>query len=99
MMPHQMSTVLQLTKPTKKGRQIMQPLEKPIAKRKFSQSCNSKQDFLDLLIELRDKAEKKQYDPENTFSREYQKGFGDGEWSVLDSLVYELVKSPDSRTY
>jgi hypothetical protein len=36
-------------------------------KRKFSQSCNSKQDFFDLLVELRDTAEKTQYDPENTF--------------------------------
>jgi len=77
----------------------MQIIEKPTQKRKFSQSCNSKQEFFDLLVELRDKAEKKQYDPENTFSREYQKGFGDGEWSVLDSLVHELAKSPDSRTY
>jgi len=71
----------------------------PTTKRKFSQSCNSKQDFFDLLIELRDEAEKKQYDPENTFSKEYQQGFGDGKWSVLNSLIDELAKSPDSRTY
>jgi len=45
----------------------MQILEKPVAKRKFSQSCNNKQEFFDLLVELRDKAEKKQYNPENTF--------------------------------
>jgi hypothetical protein len=77
----------------------MQILEKPVAKRKFSQSCNSKQEFFDLLVELRDKAEKKQYNPENTFSKEYQQGFGDGEWSVLNSLIDELAKSPDSRTY
>lgn len=52
-----------------------------------------------MLVELRDKAEKKQYNPENTFSKEYQQGFGDGEWSVLNSLIDELAKSPDSRTY
>jgi hypothetical protein len=61
-------------------------------KRKFSQSCNSKQDFIDLLVELRDKAEKKQYDPENTFSKEYQDGFADGQWSLLCNLIRELVK-------
>lgn len=77
----------------------MQPLEKPVAKRKFSSSCNTKADFIDLLVELRDKAEKKQYNPENTFCKEYQQGFGDGEWSVLNSLIDELAKSPDSRTY
>ena len=52
-----------------------------------------------MLVELRDEAEKKQYDPENTFSREYQQGFGDGKWSVLNSLIDELAKSPDTRTY
>jgi len=71
----------------------------PTTKRKFSQSCNSKQDFFELLIMLRDAAEKKQYDPENTFSREYQQGFGDGKWSLLNSLIDELAKSPDTRTY
>ena len=68
-------------------------------KRKFSQSCNSKQDFFDLLVMLRDAAEKKQYDPENTFSKEYQQGFGDGKWSLLNSLIDELAKSPDTRSY
>lgn len=68
-------------------------------RRKFSQSCNTKQDFFELLIELRDKAEKKQYDPENTFSKEYQDGFADGEWSLLCRLVEELAKSPDTKTY
>jgi hypothetical protein len=68
-------------------------------KRKFSQSCNSKQDFFDLLIELRDNAERKQYDPESTLSEEYQKAFADGQWSLLDYLVHELAKSPDTKTY
>ena len=68
-------------------------------KRKFSQSCNSKQDFFDLLVELRDTAEKTQYDPENTFSKEYQQGFGDGKWSLLNCLIDELAKSPDTRSY
>jgi len=90
---------MQTNTTNQKGTHTMQILEKPVAKRKFSQSCNSKQEFFDLLVELRDKAEKKQYNPENTFSKEYQQGFGDGEWSVLNSLIDELAKSPDSRTY
>jgi len=77
----------------------MQPLEKPTAKRKFSHSCHTKQNFIDLLIGLRDEAEKLQYNPENTFSEEYQQGFGDGKWSLLNYLIDELAKSPDSRTY
>jgi hypothetical protein len=68
-------------------------------KRKFSQSCNNKQEFFDLLVELRDKAEKKQYNPENTFSKEYQDGFADGEWSLACYLIEELAKSPDTKTY
>lgn len=70
----------------------MEILEKPVAKRKFSSSCDTKADFYNLLIELCDKAEKAQYDPENTFSKEYQQGFGDGQWAVLTSLIDELTK-------
>lgn len=70
----------------------MELLEKPVAKRKFSQSCNSKQEFFELLVELRDKAEKKQYNPMISFGKEYQQGFGDGEWCVLTSLIDELTK-------
>lgn len=77
----------------------MQIIDKPKSTRKFSQSCANKQEFIDLIIELRDKAEKKQYNPEISFSKEYQQGFGDGEWGAFDWLLNELAKSPDTRTY
>ncbi|NBX97256.1 hypothetical protein EBQ81_00115 [bacterium] len=83
----------------------MQIIEKPKTTRKFSQSCATKQDFIDLLVELRDKAEKKQYDPEKetnfgfNFNKDYQTGFADGEADVLGFLICELAKSPDTRTY
>ena len=83
----------------------MQIIEKPKTTRKFSQSCANKQEFIDLLVKLRDKAEKRQYDPERetnfgfNFNKNYQTGFADGEASVLDFLICKLAKSSDTKTY
>jgi hypothetical protein len=80
----------------------MQILDKPKATRKFSQSCATKQDFIDLLVELRDRAENKKYNPELSgpgFSQLEQEAYNNGECAAYDWLLHELSKSPDTRTY
>ena len=77
----------------------MNTIEAPKAKRKFSQSCNSKQDFIDMICEMREAAEKAKPDPECTWSEERQVGFQDGKWSAFDWMLMELAKSPDTRNY
>ena len=80
----------------------MQIIEKPRQKRKFSQSCQTKEDFIGLLWELREKAENKKYDPElfgEGQTEAEQNAFANGEWHTYDWLLHELAKSPDRRTY
>ena len=77
----------------------MNTIEAPKTKRKFSQSCNSKQDFIDMIWEMREAAEKAKPDPESTFSEERQVAFLNGRWSAFDWILMELAKSPDTRTY
>ena len=80
----------------------MQILDKPKAKRKFSQSCATKQDFIDLLVELRDDAGNKKYNPNLSgpgFSQLEQEAYNSGECAAYDWLLHELAKSPDTRTY
>jgi len=77
----------------------MNTIEAPKAKRKFSQSCNSKQEFVDMIREMRDAAEKAKPDPECLLTEERQNAFNDGEWSAFDWILMELAKSPDTRTY
>lgn len=80
----------------------MQTIEQPKAKRKFSQSCANKQEFIDLLVELRDKAENRKYNPELSgpgFSQLEQEAYNNGECAAYDWLLYELAKSPDTNTY
>jgi len=79
----------------------MQPLEKPVAKRKFSSSCDTKADFYNLLIELRDgcEADKKKYDPNMYETIEEQNAFYNGQWFAYDYLLNELTKCIDTKKY
>lgn len=77
----------------------MQTIETPKAKKKFSQTCNSKQEFIDMIWEMREAAENAKLDPESTWSEERQAAFQDGKWSAFDWILMELAKSPDTRTY
>lgn len=81
----------------------MQILDKPKATRKFSQSCATKQDFIDLLVELRDKAANRKFNPDLAgnpgCSELEQEAYNNGEWGAYDWLLNELSKSPDTRTY
>ena len=74
-------------------------IEAPKAKRKFSQSCNSKQDFIQMILEMREDAEEGKADPESPFSKEWQEGRFSGLAEAYDRIVHELSKSPDTRTY
>lgn len=77
----------------------MNIIEAPKTKRKFSQSCNSKQEFIDMIWEMREAAEKAKPDPESLLSEERQIAFEDGKWSAFDWILMELAKSPDTKTY
>ena len=77
----------------------MNTIEAPKAKRKFSQSCNSKQDFIQMILEMREDAEEGKADPESSFSKEWQEGRFSGLAEAYDRIVHELAKSPDTRTY
>jgi len=77
----------------------MTTIEATKVKRKFSQSCDSKQDFIDMIWEMRDAAEKAKPDPECLLTEERQNAFNDGKWSAFDWILMELAKSPDTRTY
>lgn len=77
----------------------MNTIEAPKAKRKFSQSCNSKQDFIDMIWEMREAAEKAKPDTESPFSKDWQEGRFSGLAEAYDRILHELAKSPDTRTY
>ena len=78
----------------------MNTIEAPKAKRKFSQSCNSKQEFIDMIAELRELAHNETYDPERCqFGEKWHQGFYDGKWNAFDMILNELTKCPDTKTY
>lgn len=77
----------------------MQPLEKPTAKRKFSSSCNTKSEFVDLILTLRDEAEKEKYNPNTYESIREHRAFQNGAWFAYDYLLNELTKCIDTKKY
>jgi hypothetical protein len=80
--------------------QVTQENYKPKSTRKFSQSCANKQEFIDLIIELREKANNHKYDPENLNStKEEQQAFANGEWIAYDLILNEITKNYDTKTY
>lgn len=74
-------------------------IETPKAKRKFSQTCNSKQEFIDLIYELREIADKETFNPDSNTTREWQDGFSKGKWNAYDMILSEITKNYDTRTY
>jgi len=77
----------------------MTTIEAPKAKRKFSQSCDSKQDFIDMIWEMREAADNAKPDAESSFTKEWQEGRFSGLAEAYDRILHELAKSPDTRTY
>lgn len=78
----------------------MNTIEAPKAKRKFSQSCKSKQEFVDMIAELRELADKETFDPNNlNATREWQDGFSKGKWNAFDMILSELTKCYDTKKY
>ena len=76
-------------------------IEAPKAKRKFSQTCNTKQDFIDLIHELNAVALKEKYDPNHAgcVSKDWQEGFKRGQSFAYDLILSELAKNHDSKSY